>query len=85
MSHGEREVVCPNCGSPLVVSVEKNRKGEFLIRFWCDGDYDDQFNFAILTHLTNDDLETLEEGKTVPKQMDIKLIERKEIPEWERE
>jgi hypothetical protein len=79
----EREAICPECGSPLVVSVEKNRKSkEIQIRFFCDGDYDDKFEFVILTGLRQEDLSALEKkGKVEVRQMGVKLLERKIDPE----
>jgi hypothetical protein len=54
----EKEALCPECGSSLAVSIEKNKRtGELKVVFWCDGDYDDKFRFEILTGLKNEDLE----------------------------
>lgn len=86
MSHGEREAVCPECGSPLVVSIEKNRKSGMLqIKFWCEGDYEDKFEFAIITDLKNEDLDTLldKKGKVITRQIGLKLIDRESKPSWE--
>ncbi len=79
MSHGDREAVCPECGSPLVVSIEKNRKtGELQIKFWCEGDYEDNFEFVILTGLKNEELDALQKkGKIVLREMGLKLLDRK--------
>lgn len=77
--HGEREAVCPECGSPLVVSIEKNKKtGELQIKFWCEGDYEDNFEFVIFTGLKNEDLDALtKKGKIVMREMGLKLLDRK--------
>ncbi len=82
----EREARCPECGSPLVVSVEKNKRtGKLQIRFFCDGDYDDKFDFVILTELKNEDLDSLlrKKGKVVSQSVGLKLLDRKSDPEIE--
>lgn len=84
----EREAKCPECGSTLSVSIEKNKRtGELKIVFWCEGDYDDKFRFEIMTGLKNSDLDEilLKEGKIIRRQMNLKLIERetKEVDEEE--
>jgi hypothetical protein len=82
----EREALCPECDTPLVVSVEKNKKTkELQIRFWCEGDYEDRYESVIHTSLTNEDLKMIEKGKPVAKQMTITVIKRKRVPKWERE
>jgi len=82
----EREALCPECGTPLVVSVEKNKKtGELQIRFWCEGDYEDRFEFVIDTHLKNEELDILVEGKPVLKEISVKLVDRESVPEWQRD
>ena len=80
----EREARCPECGSRLAVSVERNkRSGELKIRFWCDGDYDDKFQFEIFTGLRNEDLGTLQKkGKVELRPMRLKLLERESIPDY---
>jgi hypothetical protein len=81
----EREAVCPECCTPLVVSVEKNKKtGEIQIKFRCEGDYEDKFEFVINTHLKNEDLEMLEKGKAITKEIIIKVVDRVSVPEWQR-
>lgn len=82
----EREAICPECGSRLAVSIEKNKRtGELKVVFWCDGDYDDRFRFEILTGLTNDDLGDILKsvGKKIFVEMKLKLIERESDPEAE--
>jgi hypothetical protein len=83
----EREAMCPECGSPLAVSIEKNKRtGELKIVFWCDGDYDDKFRFEILTGLTNNGLDEilLNKGEIIPKEMRLKVLERESDPAvWE--
>lgn len=72
------EALCPECGDPLSVSVDKNRKtGRIEITFWCEGAGEDIFEFQILTGLKNKDLEELKDvGKKLWKRMGIKLIAR---------
>lgn len=75
----EDKPVCPECGDWL--SVERyidDDKGEIIIEFYCEGAGSDEFDFLILTGLTNEDLNNLKEkGKIILKNMKIKLLERK--------
>lgn len=76
------EALCPECGDPLSVSIDKNRKtGKIEIAFWCEGAGGDIFEFQMLTGLKNKDLEELKDvGKIIWKRMGIKLIARKAEP-----
>jgi len=73
---------CPECGDPLSHNVEKDEEtGEIKIVFFCEGAGDDEFSFQILTGLTDEDIERLEEiGKTIRKEMQIELLNRKPEP-----
>ena len=75
----EDKPACPECGDWL--SLERyidEDTGEIIIQFWCEGAGSDEFNFLILTGLTNEDLSNFkEEEKTIIKNMKIKLLKRK--------
>jgi len=75
----EERPSCPECGDPLSVFFLKDRKtGKITIEFFCEGDGDDKFTFHIITGITNGDIAKLkEEGKTIKKEMGIKLVERR--------
>jgi hypothetical protein len=77
------QALCPECGWPLAVSIDKNRKtGKIEITFWCDiGPYSDYFEFKILTGLKNKDLEGLRDvGRLVWRKMAVRLIAREPDP-----
>ena len=78
----EERPFCPECRDPLSILMEKDDEtGEIKIGFFCEGAGDDEFSFQILTGLTDEDLEGLEEiGKTIRKEMVIKLLQRKPEP-----
>jgi len=71
--------MCPECGSPLSDKIEIDKEtGEIVIYFFCEGAGEDEFKLSILTGLKNKDLKKLrKEGKTTKKEMQIKLLERK--------
>jgi hypothetical protein len=75
----EEDPLCPECGYELTgIKVFKDDEtGEIAIEFFCDGPGDDKFRFQILTGLTDEDIAELKVvGKTIPKEMGIKLLER---------
>lgn len=79
---GEEKPTCPECGDWLSVErfIDKDT-GEIIIEFWCEGAGSDEFDFLILTGLTNEDLKNLkEEKKIIQKDMKIKLLIRKPYP-----
>jgi len=75
----EEKPKCPECGHWL--SCERycdKETGEITIEFWCDGPGSDEFDFIISAGLWDKDLENLKEiGKTIKKEMRIKLLTRK--------
>jgi len=75
----EEKPICPECGGWLSVEREiDNKTGEIYLEFWCEGAGSDEFDFVILTGLTNSDLQDMkEEGKIIQKNMKIKLLVRK--------
>lgn len=76
----EEDPLCPECGYELtgIRVLKDDETGEITIEFFCDEAGDDVFRFQILTGLTDEDIENLwEKGKTIRKEMGIKLIERK--------
>lgn len=75
----EEEPLCPECGNSLTgIRVLKDKNGKITIEFFCDECGEDIFRFQILTGLTDKDIGKLKEkGKAIPKEMAIKLIERK--------
>ena len=65
----EEKPICPECGGWLSVErgIDKNT-GEIFLEFWCEGAGSDEFDFLILTGLTNNDLNgMMEEGKIIQK------------------
>ena len=70
--------LCPECGDPLSITAKTDSEtGEIAIDFFCEGPRNDQFRFQILTGLMWGDLEELEAvGKTMRRQMEIKLLRR---------
>lgn len=78
----EEKPTCPLCGDWL--SVERflaKGTGEIIIEFTCLGAGSDEFDFLILTGVTNKDLRNLkEEGKIIQKDMKIQLLIRKPYP-----
>ncbi len=75
----EEEPLCPECGNPLTgIRVLKDNGGKITIEFFCDEGGEDVFSFQIVTGLTDKDIGKLKEkGKAIPKEMVVKLIERK--------
>ena len=75
----EEEPLCPECGYPLTgIKVLKDNTGKITIEFFCDEAGEDKFRFQISTGLTDKDIRSLtEKGKAIPKEMAIKLLERK--------
>lgn len=76
----EEDPLCPECGYELtgIKVLKDDETGKITIEFFCDEAGDDIFRFQILTGLTDEDIEELTEiGKTIPKEMGIKLVERK--------
>ena len=75
----EEEPPCPECGNPLTgIRVMKDKRGKITIEFFCDEGGEDIFNFQIVTGLTDKDIGRLKEkGKAIPKEMAVRLIERK--------
>jgi hypothetical protein len=71
--------ICPECGGLLSVHIDKDEKtGEIQIEFFCEGPGDDEFDFEILTGLTDNDLKKLKQkGKIIRKEMKIRLFSRK--------
>ena len=60
------------------IEVLKDKRGKITIEFFCDEGGEDIFGFQILTGLTDNDIGRLrEKGKAIPKEMAVKLIERK--------
>ena len=86
----EEEPLCPECGTPLTgIRVLKDKRGKITIEFFCDEGGEDIFSFQIVTKLTDKDIGKLKEkGKAIPKEMAVKLIERKSeeqaIKDYER-
>jgi hypothetical protein len=75
----EEEPLCPECGYPLTgIKVLKDKRGKITIEFFCDEAGEDRFSFQIATGLTDKDIGRLKEkGKAIPKQMAVRLLERK--------
>ena len=76
----EEEPLCPECGDPLagIKNYKDDETGNITIEFFCDGTGDDIFCFQILTGLTDKNIaELTETGKTIRKEMGIKLMARK--------
>jgi hypothetical protein len=75
----EEEPLCPECGNPLTgIRVLKDKGGKITIEFFCDEGGEDVFSFQIVTGLTDKEIGKLKEkGKAIPKEMAVKLIERK--------
>jgi hypothetical protein len=75
----EEEPLCPECGNPLTgIRVMKDKRGKITMEFFCDEGGEDIFNFQIVTGLTDKDIGRLKEkGKAIPKEMAVRLIERK--------
>jgi hypothetical protein len=76
----EEDPLCPECGYELtgIRVLKDDETGEITIEFFCDEAGDDIFRFQIITGLTDEDIGKLTEiGKTIQKEMRIKLIERK--------
>lgn len=78
----EERPFCPECGDPLSTSYEKDDDtGEIRIVFFCEGAGDDEFCLQILTGLTDEDIERLDEiGKKIRRGMEIELLKRKPEP-----
>ena len=79
----ERAAICPECGEPLSVSIERDEKtGEIKIVFFCEGSGDDRFSFEILTGLTNEYIldELVKEGEIIERKMKIRVLEREPEP-----
>ena len=75
----EEDIVCPECGYSLSKKILKDEiTNEIYIEFFCDQAGDDLFRFQILTGLTDDDIAELSKnGKTMRREMALKLVERK--------
>ena len=73
------EIQCPECGETLSISADKNRKGQIIVTLWCEGDYSDAFECKILTALTDEDLNALNEP--LERRMKVVLVRRKADPE----
>lgn len=75
----EEEPLCPECGNSLTgIRVLKDKNGKITIEFFCDEGGEDIFSFQILTGLTDKEIGKLKEkGKAIPKEMLVKLIDRK--------
>ena len=70
----------------LCNSTKDNVTGEIAIDFYCDGVGEDIFSFKILTGLTDADIAKLTKiGKTIRKEIALKLVERKSEEEAIRE
>jgi len=56
----------------------KDKRGKITLEFFCDEGGEDIFSFQIVTGLTDKDIERLKEkGKAIPKEMAVRLIDRK--------
>jgi len=86
MSRWEKRPTCPECGAPLSLAAQKDKKtGQIMVSFWCEGPGDDAFIFDILTGLKDEDLEKLKEkGKLIRKEMRIRLLQREAEPYHEQ-
>ena len=76
----EEGPLCPECGYQLtgIRVLKDDITAEITIEFYCDGASEDIFSFQILTGLTDDDIAKLTKiGKTMRKEMALKLVERK--------
>jgi hypothetical protein len=75
----EEEPLCPECGYPLTgIRLLKDKKRKITIEFFCDEAGEDIFRFQIETGLSDKDIEKLkEEGKAIPREMLVRLVERK--------
>ena len=83
----EEKPLCPECGYELTRKTLKNDiTAEITIEFFCDQAGEDIFRFQILTGLTDDDIAKLTKiGKTIRREMAVKLVERKSEEEAIRE
>ena len=83
----EENPLCPECGYELTKKFLKDdTTAEITIEFFCDQAGEDIFCFQILTGLTDDDIAKLTKiGKTIQREMAIKLVERKSEEEAIRE
>ena len=83
----EEGPLCPECGYELTKKVlQDDITDEITIEFFCDQTGEDLFRFQILTGLTDDDIAKLTKiGKTIRKEMALKLVERKSEEEAIRE
>lgn len=77
MNDEEEYFTCPECGYPLSTCFSKDRKGKFAIEFFCEGPGEDEFSFQIATSLADEDIAGLKKGKTITKEMAIKVLVRK--------
>ena len=75
----EEDVLCPECEYEHAKNILKdNVTGEIAIEFFCDQAGEDVFHFQLLTGLTDDDIaEFTKIGKTVRKEMTLRLVQRK--------
>jgi hypothetical protein len=75
----EEEPLCPECGYPLTgIRLLKDKKRKITIEFFCDEAGEDIFRFQIETGLSDKDIKKLkEEGKAIPREMLVRLVERK--------
>ena len=75
-----RDLLCPECGTPLSVEVkEDSATGFILINLFCDGPGEDEYQLEINTCMWNDEFSEWDEvGST--RNMSMKLVERKPDP-----
>jgi hypothetical protein len=81
----EYDLTCPECGGPLSTQVDTDKDtDEIFIEFYCEGAGDDRFSLIISTGLNDLALGSFKQvGKTIKKEMQIKLLERRKDPNQE--
>ena len=77
-----RDLLCPECGSPLSVEVkEDSGTGFILVNLFCEGLGDDAYRIEINTQMWNDEFSDWDEvGST--HSVSMRLVERAPDPDY---